>query len=210
MQSVRTVDQPWIDLFEDRYGVGSFERLMTHLNTPCTSFARHRRAVRRHAGARPAMAPDAVAGCAAGPSAPALVRRAEPETQASGRPAVPLLLPPGTRAFSAAAVHSDSGPQRFQTKGGAAQRIPGRDQELAPAHDRPRPRCSDIRAARVRAAYGLRLLPAHGRRISLPAARSGPSRRAPPSSTRASRSTGGTGIRFWLLVPDAAASRQAS
>jgi hypothetical protein len=38
-ESVRTVDRPWVDLFEDRYGVGSFARLMTHLNTPCTSFA---------------------------------------------------------------------------------------------------------------------------------------------------------------------------
>jgi hypothetical protein len=38
-QSIRNVDQAWLDLFEDRYGVGAFERLMTHLNTPCTSFA---------------------------------------------------------------------------------------------------------------------------------------------------------------------------
>jgi len=33
------VDQHWIDLFDDRYGVGAFSRLLTLLNTPCTSFA---------------------------------------------------------------------------------------------------------------------------------------------------------------------------
>ena len=38
-QSVQTVDQQWLDLFEDRYGVDAFERLMTHLQSPCTSFA---------------------------------------------------------------------------------------------------------------------------------------------------------------------------
>lgn len=33
------VDQRWIDLFDDRYGAGAFARLLTLLNTPCTSFA---------------------------------------------------------------------------------------------------------------------------------------------------------------------------
>jgi hypothetical protein len=36
---MRSVDQHWIDLFDDRYGVGAFARLLTLLNTPCTSFA---------------------------------------------------------------------------------------------------------------------------------------------------------------------------
>ena len=33
------VDQHWIDLFDDRYGVGAYAQLLTLLNTPCTSFA---------------------------------------------------------------------------------------------------------------------------------------------------------------------------
>jgi hypothetical protein len=33
------VDQRWIDLFDDRYGVGAFARLLTLLNAPCTSFS---------------------------------------------------------------------------------------------------------------------------------------------------------------------------
>ena len=34
-----SVDQHWVDLFDDRYGVGAYARLLTLLATPCTSFA---------------------------------------------------------------------------------------------------------------------------------------------------------------------------
>lgn len=43
---LQSIDDPaapaarhWIALFEDRYGTGSYQQLLTELNTPCTSFA---------------------------------------------------------------------------------------------------------------------------------------------------------------------------
>ena len=130
-----TVDDGWWPLFEDRYGVGSHDRLMALFGQPCVTFADIASRFGVSRGARPPVARATAARRAARPSTPAAVPDLPAEAPPARGSAVSDVLSPRSTALSPGRIQLLHARDGFRTR---AVRLDDRAVAITRARRSPR------------------------------------------------------------------------